>query len=118
MANQLKCYTKSFNMRSFLIALIVMSFTAGLVAGMNNPAPGDGQNQAERPDFEDPCVYEVTGCVTAVGHRTIVLDGVTTIKTPIAWTLPQVDDRVWVKYWVNPDGEKVACSMSIIGTCL
>ena len=118
MASQLKCYGKIFNVRSFLIALIVISFSAGLVAGMQNPAPGEGQNRAGRPDSEDPCRYEVTGCVTYVAYRTIVLDGVTILKTPLHWTLPQVDDRVSITYWVNPDGEKVACSMTIIGTCL
>jgi len=118
MANQLNCYTKSFSKRTFVIALFVMIFTAGLVAGTQNPVPGDGEYKAGRPDPVDVCRYEVTGCVTYTAYRTIVLDDATRIKTPIAWTLPQVGSKVWIKYWINPDGVKVACSMAIIGTCL
>ena len=112
---QLKYRTKNFNRGLFVIALILISFTAGMAATVHQLGPGDGPH---KPEPVDLCRYEVEGCVTYVAYRTIVIDGVTNLKTPLNWTLPQVADRVWIKYWVNPDGVKVACSMSIIGTCI
>jgi hypothetical protein len=109
----MKCSTKGL----LVIVLIVMSLVAlpAAFAGTkthhsNNPDPG-------KPDFEDPCINIVEGCVTATGYRTIVLDDSTVIKTPLNWVLPEVDEKIWVKYWVNPDGEKVACEMHFIEYC-
>ena len=108
---------KSSTKGLFVIALIVMSLVAvpAAFAGTNNnysnnPDPG-------KPDFEDPCVNIVVGCVTATGYRTIVLDDTTIIKTPLRWDLPELDEKIWVKYWVNPDGVKVGCAKGFIEYC-
>ena len=41
----------------------------------------------------------------------------TVFKTPLNWAPPEVDEKIWVKYWVNPDGVKVACAMGFIEDC-
>ena len=115
MINRMTCYGKNLCKGLFVIAVIAMSFTAGMAGSKNQLHPGDGPN---KPEPVDICRYEAEGCVTYVALRTIVIDGETTFKTPLDWTLPQVGDKVWIKYWVNPDGEKVACDRAIIGTCL
>ena len=104
----------------FVIALIVMSFVAVpavLAESGRYNNPGYQNDDPGKPDFEDPCVNIVVGCVTATGYRTIVLDDSTVIKTPLNWALPVVDEKIWVKYWVNPDGVKVACDMGFIEFC-
>jgi hypothetical protein len=113
---------KSSTKRLFVIVLIVMSFVAvpAVFAGTGTEAHnylGNQNDDPGKPDFEDPCIIVVTGCVTATGYRTIVLDYTTAIKTPIAFALPDVDEIIWVKYWVNPDGVKVACAWGFIDYC-
>ena len=111
---------KSFAKGLFVIFFVAMSAVAvpaafaqtdGKKPGHENPDPG-------KPEPVDICTNIAEGCVTYTAYRTIVIDGVTTFKTPLNWTLPQVDDEIRIKYWVNPDGVKVACDMEIIGTCL
>ena len=106
----------------FVIALIVMSFLAvpAVFAGTGAQNQNNTGSQNDDPgsdDDYDPCVNYLEGCVTATGYRTIVLDDTTVIKTPIAFALPEVDEKIWVKYWVNPDGVKVACAMRFIEYC-
>ena len=111
---------KSSTKGLFVIVLIVMSLVAVPAAFAGTEAynnPGYQNDDPGKPDFEDPCVNIVVGCVTATGYRTIVLDDATVIKTPLNWVLPEMDEKIWVKYWVNPDGVKVACAMEFIEYC-
>jgi len=104
---------KKMNKRLFVITLIAMSLitVSSVFAGVaTNNSKNDDPGKS---DYELP-TYELVGCVTAVYYRTIVIDDLTVIKTPIAWTLPQVNDVVWIEYWVNADGVKVICDMEIL----
>jgi len=110
---------KSSTKGLFVIALIVMSFVAVPAAFAGTEAyknPGYQNDDPGKPDGYDPCTHEVEGCVSYVAYRTIVIDGVY-FKTPITWNYPQVDDEIWVKYWVNPDGVNVVCDQEILGFC-
>jgi hypothetical protein len=111
---------KSSTKGLFVILLIVMSFVAVpavfALSGEENPGYGNN-NDPGPPEPVDICTNEAEGCVTYVAYRTIVINGVTTFKTPISFNYPEIDDKVLIKYWVNPDGVKVACAIAFIGTC-
>ncbi|WP_300465293.1 hypothetical protein [Desulfobacula sp.] len=110
----MKSSTKSL----FVIVLIVMSFVAVPAVFAQERNTYNQNDDAGQPDFYDPCVNILEGCVTATAYRTIVLDYTNAFKTPITFPMPDVDEKISVKYWVNPDGVKVACNWYFIEYCV
>ena len=111
---------KSSTKGLFVIVFIVMSFVAVPAVFAESEAynnPGYQNDDPGKPPPIDICVNYVEGCVIATGYRRIVLADETVIKTPLNWALPEEDDKIWVEYWVNPDGVKVACAMGFIEYC-